>query len=143
MMGEGKARGAGESETLEVRLEQIRAKITSLAKELEWRGHQVNPRKHRLVDHAPDLAFAAAGALLIAGATTATRSWNRRRNGRPLYRVRQVGDAVSRLVRHPERFARPESSVGKALVTAMLAALAATAARTLSRWFKSSAPIKA
>jgi hypothetical protein len=131
-----------ESETLERRLEQIRARIATLAKELESRGHRPSRRRFQLKDHAPDLAVAAAGALLVAGATTATRSWHQRRSRRALVRARQVRDAMSRFFRNPELIARPEPTIGKTVMTALVGAAAATAARTLSRKLVFAAPKK-
>lgn len=143
MRQEGKTSGAAEPESIEQRLEQIRARIAILAKELEWRGHRPPSRRFRFQEHAPDVALAAASALLVAGASTATRAWRRRRNRDLLGRARQVGDAVARFLRHPELVARPQPSLGRTVLAAVVAAAAAAAAGAFSRRLLAAAPNRA
>jgi len=140
---EGKTGGAADPESIEVRLEQIRARIAILAKELEWRGHRPPPRRFLLEEHAPDAALAATAALVVAGASSGKRAWHRHRNRGLLARARLLRDAMFRFARHPELVARPQPSLGRTVVAAVLAAAAAAAAGALSRRLFAAAPHRA
>ena len=84
--------------------------------------------------HGPSLAMAAGGLIAIIGVRLAFRAWERRRNRSLLLKLRRLGDALSRVVAHPERVAAVQPSASrKVLASAASSIVGAMATKITQR----------
>ena len=117
---------------LEHEVEEIRENMTEIVGELDRRRHEVFDLGSQLRKNAAPLAVAGLGIVLIsAGATTLSVRRRRRRN-RPLAKARRFGEALSRMIAHPELVAQPRPSIGKRAFGAVVTAVAGTLAKTFT-----------
>ncbi|HVY61062.1 MAG TPA: hypothetical protein VHF22_05380 [Planctomycetota bacterium] len=107
-------------EELEHEVEEIRERITALARELDHRRHdaldwRVHARRHKAL-----IAAVGGGLLLLAGGTIALAVWRARLRERPLSRAARLRAALARAVARPDLVARERSpGIGeKVLATA-------------------------
>jgi hypothetical protein len=122
-------------------IEEIRDNIGDLVSELDHRRHDVFKVRSLVSEHGLSLALGglALGGLAAGGVLMARRRCRVRRS-LPL-RVVRIGQALGRLVDHPERQSRPPQSVGLKIVAAAGAAAASVLARRLmQRLFDDSHP---
>lgn len=134
-MGEGKTDVNLEPspETLEREVEAMRDNVTEIVGELDQRGHELLDWRLQLRRHGAAIALLATGVALLVGGTIGLRRWRRRRNARPLYKARQLRDALSRVVAHPERVARPRPTMGSKVLTAAVAGSVGVLAKSVTR----------
>ena len=134
-MGEGKTDVNVEAspESLEQEVEAIRGNVTQIASELDHRRHELFDWRLQLRKHASAIALAATAAALLVGGTIGWRTWHRRRNTRPLNKVRQLRLAFLRVVAHPERVARPQPSLGAKALSAAVTGTVGVLAKSLTQ----------
>jgi hypothetical protein len=111
------------------RAADARDRLDNLVSELDRRRHLVTRARQTLASRP---AWTAGGALLLAGLVTGTVALiarHRRNEGRLSTRARRLRVAVGRMTSHPERVARPEPSMGKKIMTALVTTILTTVAR--------------
>jgi hypothetical protein len=130
-MGEGKSHVKTEEspEQIEHEIENIRENITDIASELDRRRHELVDWRLQLKKHGPAIAMVAGGCILLLWATIQARAWQAARRRRPMARAKRYREALSRMVKHPERIARAEPSTGKKVAVAAATSVASTVAR--------------
>ncbi len=108
-------------EALERAVENARHDIEKGIDELGRRGKRlVSPRQN---------PFAYVGVGLAGVGIVSLFVWRARRNRRPEIRSRRLGEAFSRMRKHPERVAKPAPSLARNVGTSALSALAASAVK--------------
>jgi hypothetical protein len=117
---------------LEHEVEEIRENMTEIVGELDRRRHEVFDLGSQLRKNAVPLAVAGLGLVFIAaGATTLSVRRKRQRN-RPLAKARRFGEALSRMIEHPELVAQPRPTIGRKALGAVVGAVAGSLAKTLT-----------
>jgi hypothetical protein len=117
---------------LSERAAEARARLDTLASELDQRRHLVT-RARALATENPLLVL--GGALAAVGLTagvTALAIARSRRHGRLSSRARRVARALSRAAAQPERVARKEPTLGGKLLTAVAITAATTVVKRLA-----------
>jgi hypothetical protein len=118
-------------EDLQKDIEKIRDNIGGLVTELDHRRHELFDIGSQLKRHAVPLAI--GGAMLVgltAGGLLLARHRARVRQSAPGRAVR-IGNALARMVKHPERQSPPPPSVGLKILAAAGAAAASFLVRRL------------
>ena len=119
------------SDELEVEIEEIRDNVVDLVSELDHRRRALLRIPSRVREHGLSLVLGglALGGL-AAGGVLLARHRRRLRRSVPL-RVVRIGQALGRLVDHPERQSPPPPSVGLKILAAAGAAAASVLGRRL------------
>lgn len=118
---------------LEIEVEDIRDDLTGVVRELDRRRHALFDWRQQAKAHVALLSFAALGLALIVGGSLARSISSRRRRARPLYKARQLREAVGRMIEHPELVARAHPTVGKKALSAAVSSVAAVSAKALAQ----------
>ena len=118
-------------EDLQREIETIRDNIGGLVSEIDHRRHDLFNVKSQLTRHAMWLAI--GGVALVAAAAGGVLLARHRARGRQSLpaRTARIGDALVRLVNHPERQSPPPQSVGLKILAAAGAAAASILVRRL------------
>jgi hypothetical protein len=117
------------SEQLQHDIEDIRDNLGGLVTELDHRRHDAFNVRLQLSRHALPLALGGLALVgMVAGGVLLARRRARARDRLPA-RAARIGQALRRLVNHPERQAPPPPSIGLKI----LAAVGTTAATILTK----------
>jgi hypothetical protein len=117
---------------LEHEVEEIRENMTEIVGELDRRRHEVFDLGSQLRKNAAPLAAAGLGVVFIAAGATTLSVRRRRRRNRPFAKARRFGEALSRMIEHPELVARPRPSIGRKALEAVVSVVAGSLAKTLT-----------
>ena len=122
-----------EPKDLERDVEDIRDNISGIVGELERRGHELFDWRLQLRKHAFLIAAVGASCLVGFGLTLAVGAARRRRRKKPLVKARQLRDAVSRMIEHPELVAQPHPSISRKAIAAAVSAMTGVLIKDLAR----------
>jgi hypothetical protein len=133
-MGEGTSdvRDVETPEQLEHDVEQIRGNMNGLVRELDRRRHQLFDWRLQLRKNALPIGVGAIGVVCMVGGLTIFTAWRRKRRDKLAAKIGLLRDALSRMIAHPERVARPQQTLGKTAVSATTGALLGAAARAVA-----------
>ena len=117
---------------LEHEVEEIREGMTDIVGELDRRRHEVVDWGWQLRKNAAPLVVAGLGLAAIAAGVTTLSVRRKRRRNRPLAKARRFGEALSRMVAHPELVAQPRPSIARKALGAVVSEVAGSVAKTLT-----------
>jgi hypothetical protein len=119
------------SDELQQEIAEIRDNIGGLVSELDHRRHDIFDVGSQVRRHGLSLALGGLALVgLAAGGVLLARRRVRARRSVPV-RVARIGQALVRLVDHPERQSPPPQSIGLKILAAAGAAAASVLARRL------------
>lgn len=133
-MGQGTT-GVDEAapEKAEHEVEEIRNRLTGIARELDRRRHAALDVRGQLRRHAPAVGITAGALVLLVGGSIWLGHWRKARRARALSKARRLRVALSRMIAHPDDVARARPTVGKKALSAIVAAIAGVLAKTLAQ----------
>jgi hypothetical protein len=114
----GVAGNRRETEELEHEIESIRDNLGAVVGELDRRRHELLDWRLQLRRHKKAVALFALGTLTLIGGFVALKVLRHRQRRRATDKLRRLGEALSRMIEHPEDVARPTPSVGKRILAA-------------------------
>jgi hypothetical protein len=121
------------AEQLQHEIEDIRDNLGGLVSELDHRRHEALNLGIQLRRHALPLAIAGIAVIGLASGAIALAMRRSRARGRLPARAARLGQALQRMVRHPERQAPPPPSLGLKLLAAAGAAAASVVGRRVAQ----------
>jgi hypothetical protein len=112
-------------------VEEVRDRLTGIARELDRRRHATFDLRGQLRRHGTAIGISAATLALLVGGSLGVGLWLKARRARALSRARRLRAAVARMVAHPDDVARPTPNVGKKVLGAIISAAAGVLAKAL------------
>jgi len=125
-MGEG-TNGLGSlppPDELEVEVERRLSGLATIVDELDLRRHELLDWRLQVQAHARTLRKAATVAAVVGVVAIAVSIRRNRQRRRLVARAERVTEALSRILEHPDRVARPEPSATRRALTGLLAGVA-------------------
>jgi len=120
-----------DAERLETEIAALREELGSAVDELDRRRRELLDLPLQLRKHATPVLIVAGVAGLALTAAVTLSVLHRRREQRPMARLRRARRAAERAIEHPDQVARGEPSLPLKLATATLTALAGAMAKRL------------
>jgi len=133
-MGQGK-NGLGPlppPDELEVEVERRLSDLATIVDELDHRRHELLDWRVQLQAHARTLRKAAAVAAVLGVVAMAVTIRRNRQRRRLVARAERLTEALSRILEHPDRVARPEPSATQRALSGLLAGVAGLIVRKLA-----------
>jgi hypothetical protein len=124
---------AGDPETLEREIEDVRDDMGRIVGELDRRRHDRFDWRVQVRSHARAVGIVALSLVVAMGGAIGFSIWRARRRARPMAKARRLREALSRIVEHPEWVARPHPSVGKKALGAAASAFAGTLSKAAAQ----------
>jgi hypothetical protein len=122
-----------EPHELERDVEAIRDNITDIVSELDRRGQKMLDWRGHLRNHAWLFVAVGASCLVGLGVTITVDRARRRRRNRFWMKARRLGEAISRMIEHPELVAQPKPGIGRKALGAAVGATVGVLARTAAQ----------
>ena len=116
---------------LEQEVDDIRENITDIVSELDRRGHELLDWRGHLRKNAWLLAAVGASCLVGLGVTISVDRARRRRRNRFWNKARRLGEAVARMIEHPELVAQPKPGIARKALGAAVGATTTVLAKSL------------
>jgi hypothetical protein len=121
----------GHAEKLQREIEAVRENLGGLVSELDHRRHDALNVGLQVRRHAVPLAVAGLAVLGLAAGGTALMIRRERARRSLSSRAASLGQAMKRIVDHPERQAPPPPTIGSKVLAAVATAAASILARRL------------
>jgi hypothetical protein len=120
-------------EVAEQALEETRNRLGWLLAELSRRRHHLVDLRTELRRNAAPVMVVAASVLLLTAGGVALAVRRSRRERTLSQRAQRLGTALSRMMAHPDRVARPEPTLGRRVARAALTSLTAVLVKQLAQ----------
>jgi hypothetical protein len=117
---------------LELEVERRLSGLATIVDELDHRRHELLDWRLQVQAHARTLGKAAAVAAVIGVVAIAISVRRNRQRRRLVARAERVTEALSRILEHPDRVARPEPSATRRALTGLVTGVAGLIVRKLA-----------